>query len=161
MVASSRLANPGVRFPPPFIYVAAYLVGLAVERWIVRVPLSTPGTRPWLMMAGWAVIVIGASIVASGLVTFRLAPTAIMPFRPASRIVRRGPYRFTRNPMYLGLAILYAGLALLFDTAVPLVLLPLAIVAMRVFVIDREERYLTDAFGEDYRQYQREVRRWL
>jgi protein-S-isoprenylcysteine O-methyltransferase Ste14 len=161
MVASSRLPNPGVRFPPPFIYVAAYLVGLAVERWIVRVHLSRPGTRPWLVMAGWAVIVIGASIVASGLVTFRFAHTAIMPIRPASRIVRRGPYRFTRNPMYLGMAILYTGLTLLFDTVVPLLLLPLAIVAMRILVIDREERYLTDAFGEDYRQYQREVRRWL
>jgi protein-S-isoprenylcysteine O-methyltransferase Ste14 len=158
---SSRLAGPGVRFPPPFIYAAAYLIGLAVEKWIARVHLATAGSRPWLVTVGWIAIVVGATVAASGLVSFRLARTAIIPFHPATRLVRRGPYLFTRNPMYLGLAVLYAGLTLIFDTAVPLLLLPLAMAAMQVLVIDREERYLIDAFGEDYRQYQRDVRRWL
>jgi protein-S-isoprenylcysteine O-methyltransferase Ste14 len=158
---NSRLTSPGVRFPPPFIYAAAYLIGLAVEKWIARVPLASADVRPWLVTAGWIAIVLGAAIAASGVATFRLARTAIIPFHPATRLVRRGPYRFTRNPMYLGLAVLYAGLALLFDTAMPLLLLPLAMMAMQVLVIKPEEHYLTDAFGEEYRQYQRAVRRWL
>jgi hypothetical protein len=74
----------------PFIHAAAYLIGLAVENWIGRVHLATAGTRPWLVTVGWIAIVVGAAVVASGIVSFRLARTAIIPFHPAPRLVRRG-----------------------------------------------------------------------
>jgi protein-S-isoprenylcysteine O-methyltransferase Ste14 len=157
----SPLTSPGVRFPPPFIYAAAFLGGLAIERWVVQLPISSAVTRSGLVVVAWLAIVAGGVIAVSGAVSFRFARTAIIPFHPASHLVRSGPYRFTRNPMYLGLAVFYAGLALLFDKGVPLLLLPVAIWAMQVLVIHREERYLADAFGDDYRLYQREVRRWI
>ena len=71
------------------------------------------------------------------------------------------PYRFTRNPMYLGLVFVTAGLALLANALWPLILLPVVIVILRRAVIDREERYLTAKFGEEYLQYKARVRRWF
>ena len=82
------------------------------------------------------------------MVTFWRARTAIIPHRPASRLVRHGPYRFTRNPMYVGLTGLYTGLALIFNVGWPLVLLPLVLVVLWGVVIQREERYLRAAFGK-------------
>ena len=76
-------------------------------------------------------------------------------------MVVRGPYRFTRNPMYLGLVCITAGLALLTNALWPLILLPIVIVIVRRAVIDREEHYLTAKFGEEYLRYKARVRRWL
>jgi protein-S-isoprenylcysteine O-methyltransferase Ste14 len=156
-----ELTSPGVRFPPPFIYVGFFLVGMAIENWVGRLQLSTVSTRGPIVVMGWVAIVAGVAIAGSGVIAFRVARTAIIPFHSASRLVRRGPYRFTRNPMYLGLAILYAGVAVLLDRGVPLLLLPLAILAMQLLVIRREERYLAHAFGDDYHRYERTVRRWI
>ena len=95
------------------------------------------------------------------MITFWRARTAIIPHRPASRLVRHGPYRFTRNPMYVALTALYVGLALLFNVAWPLVVLPVVLWLLWHVVIRHEERYLLFAFGGDYAAFTREVRRWL
>lgn len=155
------MPNAGVRFPPPFIYAALYLIGLAIERWVVRVRVSALAPHSQLAVVGWVAVAVGFTIAAAGMRAFRRHRTAVLPFRPAKTVVQSGPYRWTRNPMYLGLAIFYGGLTFVFDTAVPLLLLPLAIAAMQMLVISREERYLTDAFGDEYRRYQQRVRRWL
>jgi protein-S-isoprenylcysteine O-methyltransferase Ste14 len=81
--------------------------------------------------------------------------------RPTTAIVFTGPYRFTRNPMYLGLALLQAGLAMVTNSLWPLLTLAPVIVAVRRLVIDREERYLEAKFGEEYRAYKARVRRWV
>ena len=96
-----------------------------------------------------------------GLISFVRARTAVMPHLPASRLVTAGPYRFTRNPMYLGITLAYAGLALLIDTAWPLLLLPAVLALLMVVVVRREERYLERAFGDAYRAYRDRVRRWI
>jgi protein-S-isoprenylcysteine O-methyltransferase Ste14 len=75
--------------------------------------------------------------------------------------VRRGPYRFTRNPMYLGMTVAYVGFTLVFNTAWPLVLLLLVMIGMHRFVIRVEEAYLTELFGQEYAEYRRRVRRWI
>lgn len=161
MAETRRLKSPGVHFPPPFIYAGVFLVGLAIERWVVRLRLSAIAPRNILVTVGWIAAAIGVAFAASGVITFRRHRTAIIPFHPASELVRSGPYRITRNPMYVGLATLYAGLTLIFDLGVPLLLLPIGIAMMQTFVIHREERYMTDAFGDAYRVYKRDVRRWL
>jgi protein-S-isoprenylcysteine O-methyltransferase Ste14 len=76
-------------------------------------------------------------------------------------LVTSGPYRFSRNPMYVGLSALYLGLALLFNVAWPLALFPVVVMALFRLVIRREERYLAEAFGETYALYAQRVRRWL
>ena len=91
--------------------------------------------------------------------TFRRLGTTPNPAGPTTALAVGGPYRFTRNPMYLGLVFLMAGLAFLANALWPLVLLPVVIV--RRAVIDREERDLTAEFGEEYLRYKARVRRWL
>ena len=84
-----------------------------------------------------------------------------MPIRQAAALVLSGPYRFTRNPMYVALAALTAALGLFMDSWWPIALLIPVLVIVRVFVIAPEERYLKRRFGDDYVRYTQRVRRWL
>ena len=158
----TELRHPGVRFPPPTLFVAGFLLGWLLERWVVRLRLvgGDASTAP-LVWGGSVAIVLGLATIAWGLLTFFRARTAIMPHHSASRLVTHGPYRFTRNPMYLGMSLLHAGLALRMNMGWPLIMLPLALLAVWAFVIRREERYLGSAFGEEYAAYRRRVRRWI
>lgn len=152
--------SPGVPVPPPLLFVGGFLVGLLTDG-VMPLPLLGAGARGVAVPLGWGAIVAGLGVMLWGLVTFARARTAVMPHLPASRLVDAGPYRFTRNPMYLGLALAYAGLSLLIDSAWPLLLLPVVLVLLLVIVIRREERYLERRFGDDYRDYRRRVGRWL
>src|SRR5687767_9924386 len=156
-----RLTSPGVPFPPPFLLVAGFLAGLALERWLLRIVLPDGRMRVVLVAGGWIAILIGLSLVFWALLTFFRARTAVMPHRGARRLVVEGPYTISRNPMYVGLSGLYLGLAMLFNVGWPILLFPAAILALDRLVIRREERYLLDAFGADYDAYCRRVRRWL
>ena len=89
------------------------------------------------------------------------AGTNIRPDLPTTALVTEGPFRFTRNPLYLGLTLMYAGIALLIPGTWPLLLLVPVLLVMRWGVIAREERYLERKFGEPYRAYLGRVRRWL
>jgi protein-S-isoprenylcysteine O-methyltransferase Ste14 len=99
--------------------------------------------------------------MAWALVTLVRHRTTFHPDREASRLVVAGPYRFSRNPIYLGLTAVYAGAALLANTLWAILLLPLVLIIVATQVIGREERYLARTFGEDYSEYCRRVRRWL
>ena len=162
MPQSTRSApdNPGVRFPPPFIFAGGLLLGWLLHRaWpIYLFGGAGAGMRPGL---GWLLVVAGFALSFSGILTFLRAHTAVIPHHPASRLVTSGPYRFTRNPMYLGLTLGYLGGVLLIDSVWPLLLLPFVLFALSVAVIRREERYLAAAFGDAYATYRRQVRRWL
>jgi protein-S-isoprenylcysteine O-methyltransferase Ste14 len=98
-------------------------------------------------------------LAAAGL--FRRLGTNVRPSQPTTLVATTGPYRWTRNPMYLGMALIYAGLAIGFDGPIAFALLPLVLIAIQTQVIAREERYLEAKFGDDYRCYKAEVRRWL
>ena len=92
---------------------------------------------------------------------FVRAGTELPPFRPTTAIVTDGPFRFTRNPMYIGMTLLYVGLAVGFDLIWALILLPAVLLVIRFYAIAREERYLEAKFGEEYLSYKRRVRRWV
>ena len=152
--------GPDVRFPPPFLYVAGFGLGLLLHRaW--PFPLLAGGRTPAMVVAGWILVALGFGFAASGFLTFLRVRTAIIPHRDASRLVIRGPYLVSRNPMYVGLATMYLGGALLCNTGWPLILLPLVLYLMTALVIRREERYLLAEFGSEYAEYCRRVRRWL
>ena len=95
------------------------------------------------------------------MIAFRRARTSPIPVKPTTAIVETGPYRFTRNPMYVGLTLLYLGLTLWVGSLWPLLLLPVALFALQRFVIAREERYLEAKFGDQYLRYKARVRRWI
>lgn len=103
----------------------------------------------------------GVILILWGMLTFVRARTAILPIRPASRIVDTGPYRLTRNPMYTGMSLVYLGAMLLLNWGWALVLFPVVLILLYRLVISREEAYLTAAFGEEYLAYCRKVRRWI
>ncbi|MDQ2669363.1 MAG: isoprenylcysteine carboxylmethyltransferase family protein [Gemmatimonadota bacterium] len=159
-MTASEHDSPGVAFPPPLLFVAGFVAGLLVDG-VVPIGLLGAAGRRTAVIAGWTMVVAGLALMAAGLVTFVGARTAVMPHLPARRLVTSGPYRFTRNPMYLGLTIAYAGIALLIDTAWPLIVLPLVLALLVRVVIRREERYLEHAFGGEYREYCRRVGRWI
>ncbi|MGI9083774.1 MAG: methyltransferase family protein [Aeromicrobium sp.] len=92
---------------------------------------------------------------------FARAGTAVIPFRPSTALVTTGPFRFTRNPMYLGMAVLQAGLSLAFGLMWALAMVPVAVLAVDRLVIAREEPYLERRFGADYIAYKSRVRRWI
>ena len=148
-----------VRFPPPFVYLGALLLGLAAE-WLV--PMRSFGID-WrlLVSTGALLLVAGAAVMLAAAGLFRRLGTNVRLSQPTTVIATTGPYRWTRNPMYLGMALIYAGLAIGFDGPIALALLPLVLIAIHTQVIAREERYLEAKFGDDYRRYKAGVRRWL
>ena len=155
-------ASPGVRFPPPTLFVAGFVVAWLLERHVLRLRLAGgDAALRGLEMVGTLVAALGFALGAWGLLTFARSRTAIYPNRPASRIVTHGPYRFTRNPMYVGLTTAYAGIAVASNMGWPLLLLPIVLLGLVQLVIRREERYLASAFGEEYERYRARVRRWL
>lgn len=147
----------GVRFPPPLVYAAGLLIGWLIGR---AAPASWFGARGWWLLA-LPLAVAGVGLIAFALGLFRRAGTDPLPMRPTTALVFSGPYRYTRNPMYLGMALVYAAAAILFDLPWALVLLPVVLLVIQTQVIVREERYLDAKFGEEYRAYRKRVRRWL
>jgi protein-S-isoprenylcysteine O-methyltransferase Ste14 len=146
----------GVLASPPLIYVAGLAAGFALEAALPSAAL--PAGVQW---GGGVLVVGGALLLASFLRTFARARTAVRPDRPTTAIATDGPYRFTRNPAYLGMATVGVGISLLADAVWPLATLAVAAVVIDRGVIAREERYLAAKFGDEYRDYRRRVRRWI
>jgi protein-S-isoprenylcysteine O-methyltransferase Ste14 len=152
-----RRDTAGVIAPPPLIYLGSLGIGFGLDALIgtgsvpstVRVPI------------GAASIIAAGGLLASFLSAFRRAETPVDPYTPSEAIVTDGPYRLTRNPAYLGMALMYAGIAIVANAPWALVPLPVAIAIIDRGVIAREERYLERKFGRPYVDYKRRVRRWI
>jgi protein-S-isoprenylcysteine O-methyltransferase Ste14 len=146
-----------VAFPPPVVYIGGLLIGGLLE-----VPFRTPNLPPWLAVT---VGVLGAaasvSLDINSMTLFRRKRTPVEPWRPTTALVTEGPYRVSRNPMYLGMALLYVALSLALGLVWSLALLPVVILILDVAVIRREEAYLAEKYGEEYLDYRRNVRRWI
>ena len=145
--------------PPPLIFGGALLVALITD-WLI----DGPGVGPdyvleWL--PGLALTLGGLALMFIGVVQLRRADTNIEPWKPSTTLVTTGLYRFSRNPIYLGMTLAYLGVTLLADSLLALVVLPLVLIFVRFGVIEREERYLEGKFGEAYRAYKGRVRRWI
>lgn len=149
--------GPGIRIPPPVIYVASFLVGLLAE-----LAAASPEPPVWLRVAGaLAGVTLLLLLDSAAMLRFRRCQTPFNPARPAAALVTDGPYRLTRNPMYLGMACAYAGIALAVGALWSLALLPLVLLIVDRFIIPREEKHLAASFGAEYEHYRRRVRRWL
>jgi protein-S-isoprenylcysteine O-methyltransferase Ste14 len=149
--------NPGVITPPPLIYAGALAAGLLANR-LLRLPFLP---RRLARTLGPLLIVVGFAVGFSGFREVRRAGSNVDPREPTTTVVTEGPYRFTRNPMYLGFTLQYVGISALFNALLPILLLPAVQQLMRRGVIEREERYLERKFGEEYLHYKESVRRWI
>lgn len=149
--------SANVSFPPPFIYLGTLLAGFLAD--LVLPFRIDPG--PLGRAAGGVLAAAGVFFLLSAAGLFRKAGTDVKPWKTTTAIVREGVYARTRNPMYLGMALVYAGLALFFSSLGALVLLPALLFVIQTQVIAREERYLEGKFGKPYLDYKAKVRRWL
>jgi len=151
--------HAGVRFPPPLVYAAGVLAGWLLDRqWPWRIA-EQPSS--WRSLLAAAFIAFALVIMASAVLLFRRARTSLIPNKPSAAFVVAGPYRFTRNPMYVSMTALYLGVSLALNSWWPLVFLPFVLLIIQRAVIAREERYLTARFPTEYPEYCRTVRRWL
>jgi protein-S-isoprenylcysteine O-methyltransferase Ste14 len=147
----------GVLAPPPLIYLAALVFGLLLNR---RFPISfLPRTMARLL--GWPLL--GGGVLLGGWFEWamRQADTPTNPYRPVEHIATEGPFRYTRNPGYLSMTMMYAGIATLRNSLWAIALLPVVLLVIQRGVIEREERYLERKFGEEYLSYKARVRRWI
>ena len=149
--------NPGIRVPPPPVYLLALLLGLLMDR-KAHVPFLPRGVARVL---GWPLVGGGMALAAWFVRTMRIADTTIRIDKPVSSLVQNGPFRYSRNPGYVALAMIYAGIAVLRNALWAILLLPLVVYVIQREVIEREERYLERTLGEEYLAYKTRMRRWV
>ncbi|HTS02828.1 MAG TPA: isoprenylcysteine carboxylmethyltransferase family protein [Thermoanaerobaculia bacterium] len=152
--------NADVLVLPPVVFVLAIGAGFALRR-LVPVRLVPPFLEGPAGDAGAALAVLGLAFGGWAFATFVRAKTTPHPNHPVNALVTWGPYRVSRNPMYVGLSVFTAGLALVANTPWLFAVLPPAWLALRRLVIDREEAYLERRFGDEYRTFLARTRRWL
>lgn len=148
-----------LKLPPPLITLLCVVLGSLVSKTLPQLAVAFTGS---VMVSGF-LIFAGLMTAALGVVSVRRAGTTIDPTKPntSSSLVTTGIYRITRNPMYLGLAILLLGWAAFLSNIAALLALPLFVAYITYFQIIPEEQALTQRFPEQYQMYRRSVRRWL
>ena len=149
--------SPGVLVFPPAFFLGTLLLGLLLHLlWPAQL-----STTPWVRIAEVGVMVAGILLAAWGRRTMVHAGTNVPPNKPTLAIVTSGPFRFTRNPLYLGATSVYVGLTLIFNAVWPFLLFVPMLLVIHWGVVRREERYLEAKFGDAYLDYKARVRRWL
>jgi protein-S-isoprenylcysteine O-methyltransferase Ste14 len=146
-----------VMVPPPLVFLG-YLIGALILNWIVPFP------APWtfiLRLVARLAIIGGILFIGSAFLQMRKSNTSVDPRETVNSLVTGGPYRFTRNPIYLGLFLIYLGFTLLAGTLWGLIASPFLIWTITQAVIHAEEIYLEEKFGEQYKQYRSRVRQWI
>jgi protein-S-isoprenylcysteine O-methyltransferase Ste14 len=146
--------------PPPLMFAVPLVIGILLKS---RFPLVHPGASAarWLHWLGIGLIAAGIAHTLTSVILFVSNRTTIIPHRHASTFVRRGAYRWTRNPMYVGLTLIYVGICAITTALLALLLLPIPLLLVDRLVIPMEERHMEEAFGTDYSDYKTRVRRWL
>jgi len=156
-MSNDKQDNPGIKVPPPLIYLLPLLLGLMLDK-KKHVPFLPSGAARFV---GWPLI--GGGVLLGGWFrkTMGDADAPVRTDRPVPRLTTEGPFRYTRNPAYLGLAMIYARIAILRNALSAILFLPLVVWVIGREVIGREERYLERTFGQEYLAYKARVRRWV
>ncbi|CAN5245667.1 isoprenylcysteine carboxylmethyltransferase family protein [soil metagenome] len=149
--------HPAVVLPPPLLYAAAFGIALVLH-WLWPIPILGDPVAGWI---GWVLVVAGLMLNIWGAWSMHSARTPINPYRPVRSIIESGAFHLSRNPLYVGLYFIFAGLTLLIDSLWGLLMLLPLLVVIHVGVIRPEERYLAEKFGDAYRAYCARVRRYL
>jgi protein-S-isoprenylcysteine O-methyltransferase Ste14 len=148
---------PSVKIIPPLVYLAGLVIGFLADIWM---PIKVvPSLVAWT--SGGILIFCGAVLTGSAVLKFKDVGTTVRPDRAARMLVITGPYKITRNPMYLGLAFVYLGIAIAGQALWALILLPVVLTIIQGWAIEPEEAFPERRFGGDYVGYKERVRRWI
>lgn len=149
--------TPAVWLPAPVILLLCFIAGWALNLWWPA--RLEPPSALWAL--GWLYNLLGIALDLWCFVIFRQQRTAILPHQGANQFVVKGPYRWSRNPMYLGLIMIHVGASIATGILWHVATLIPAVIAIRFYVIAREEQHLLARFGSDYRDYCEKVPRWF
>ncbi len=154
-------AEHRVRFQPPLLFATTLLIGIGLQWW-VPLALAFPGAAKLPAIAvGFALVAAGVGLAAWAITTLARARTPVNPNLPPTRLVVSGPYRHSRNPIYLAFCLVLPGLGLLLGNGWLVLLTACTVPALNWGVISREEHKLEAHYGADYRSYREKVRRWV
>jgi len=155
----SREKGADVRFPPPLVWVGGLVLGFLTDRFVTAAPF--PVSRAASLAIGAILMVIGAILPVSARMHFKRTGQSVRPWDPTPELIFEGPYRFTRNPMYVGLTLFAIGLGFALNNAWMVALALLALATVHFSAVLPEERYLSGKFGDSYRDYLGRVRRYF
>lgn len=157
--AQNEQGGARVRVPPPLVFLALALAGIVLQPVTGWLALPLP---PWLRALGGAALALaGAAVVLSAQTWFKRTGQHPAPWKPSPELLVQGIYRYTRNPMYLGMTLFQVGLSFAFANGWIAALAPLALLIVHFTAVRAEEAYLAERFGESYLRYKATVRRYL
>ena len=148
-----------VRFPPPLVYLLAVVAGGLLDEFVLPLPLKIATSAR--IGGAVAAVALGLAMVAGAIGLFRRTGQDPKPWKSTPEIISSGVYRISRNPMYVGMALLLAGIGIGWANGWILALLPLVLFVVYTSAIRHEESYLERKFGDRYLEYKRSVRRWI
>ncbi|MEW6777085.1 MAG: isoprenylcysteine carboxylmethyltransferase family protein [Bdellovibrionota bacterium] len=148
-----------VRFPPPLLYLLTVLTGVLLHAFVLPLPLAAGGTLRVFLAGGMGLAAVLLMWGAFG--RFRETGQNPKPWTPSPELITNGIYRYTRNPMYVSLALLQGAIGAALANLWIVALVPVSLIAVYFVAVRHEEAYLEEKFGEPYRQYKKSVRRWL
>ncbi len=151
--------SPGVYFPPPLLYVLVFLAAIFLQK---KFPIDNSIFHSLtIKIAGILFFIVSLLFLITSLRQFFISKNTLIPIRPASSLQANGIYSITRNPMYVGLAVIYLGISCFVGNWWNIILFPLLLLFVQEYIIKREEKYLVRRFGQEYLIYKTNVRRWL
>ena len=151
--------HPGIYVPPPIVYALTFLVGVFIQK---KAPITDSlFHRQLTKIVGVGLLMIALFFLLRSLRQFVLSKNTLVTIMPANSLQTNGIYNITRNPMYLGLAIVYLGITCLIGNWWNIILCPFLLLIIQQYMITREEKYLERRFGQVYLDYKSKVRRWL
>jgi protein-S-isoprenylcysteine O-methyltransferase Ste14 len=157
MTDATTERGAAVRFPPPLVFLVFVLLGVLLDS-VGPIPFAvTLGMR----ILGVVVVLAGIAIVASARIWFTRTGQSPIPWKPTPELIFRGPYRFTRNPMYVGVTCIQIGLGAAAGILWISALAPVALLSVHFIAVRHEEKYLSEKFGASYDEYRARVRRYL
>jgi protein-S-isoprenylcysteine O-methyltransferase Ste14 len=154
---SDSVDHAGVRIPPPLIFISFLVAGILVDSpWIDGTPAPLPA-----MITGAVMFVLAGFLAFKSVPRHRKEGSNVEPWKPTTKIISDGVYGRSRNPIYVALAMAYISLTVFAASTIALILLVPCLMVIRFYVIAREEDYLDQKFGQEYRDYKASVRRWF
>ncbi len=154
---TDKIDNPNVIAPPPLIFLSGLILG-GIINWIYPNQIFSLGDS---IILGLFIIVPSIAVIVLIWRQMHHAKTNIEPWKPTTKILDSGFYAYSRNPIYVAMAVIYFGASILIGSIWSLILLPIVLFIINNFVIVREEKYLETKFGTDYLDYKNRVRRWI